>query len=213
MPNGHLQKWRAFFRLTQAEPALRRSLIQTPSAKEALRMSWLLILAVLAVLAVVVLAAAAKSKIGKSGSVGFPYTPTKFLFSAAERSFLGVLDQAVGPEYRVHGKVRLADLAKVKVDLNKSARQAALNRVAAKHLDFVVCRTSDLSVVCAFELNDRSHASQRAKARDELVAQVCRTIGLPLVTAEAKQAYSVQEVRELFLAAVNPARIAAAVGT
>ena len=84
--------------------------------------------------------------------------------------------------------MRLADLAKVKGGLNKSARQGALNRVAAKHLDFVVCRATDLSDVCAFELNDRSHASQRAQARDELVAQVCQTIGLPLVTVPAKQA-------------------------
>ena len=176
-------------------------------------MSWLLILVVLVVLAVVVLAAAAKSKTVAGGAIGFPYEPARFLFSAAERSFLGVLDQAVGPEHRVLGKVRLADLAKVKGALNKSARQGALNRVASKHLDFVVCRTTDLSVVCAFELNDRSHASQRAQARDELVAQVCRTIGLPLVAVPAKQAYSVQEVREQFLAAVNPAPVIAQVGT
>jgi len=172
-------------------------------------MSWPLILIVLVVLAVVVLAAAAKSKNAAGGAIGFPYEPAKSLFSAAERSFLGVLDQAVGPGYRVLGKVRLADLAKVKGGLNKSARQGALNRVAAKHLDFIVCRAADLSVVCAFELNDRSHASQRAQTRDDLVAQVCRTIGLPLVAVPAKQAYSVQEVREQFLAAVSPAPVVA----
>lgn len=176
-------------------------------------MSWLLILVVLAVLAAVVLAAAAKSKKAAGGAIGFPYESARFLFSAAERSFLGVLDQAVGPEHRVLGKVRLADLAKVKGGLDKSARQGALNRVAGKHLDFVVCRATDLSVVCAFELNDRSHASQRALARDELVAQVCRTIGLPLVAVPAKQAYAVQEVREQFLAALSPAPVVAQVGT
>ncbi|MBB5015704.1 DUF2726 domain-containing protein [Rehaibacterium terrae] len=176
-------------------------------------MTWLLILVVLVVLVVVVLAAAAKSRTASSGDVGFPYEPARFLFSAAERSFLGVLDQAVGPEYRVFGKVRLADLAKVKGGLNKSARQGALNRVAAKHLDFVVCRSSDLSVVCAFEINDRSHASQRAQDRDELVAQVCRTIGLPLVAMPAKQAYSVLEVRKQFLTAVSPAPVVAQVGS
>ncbi|MGY3265582.1 DUF2726 domain-containing protein [Lysobacter sp. HA35] len=155
-------------------------------------------------LVLVFAAAAEKAKNASGTSIGYAYEPTKFLFSAAERSFLGVLDQAVGPEHRVLGKVRLADLAKVKAGLTKSARQGALNRVAAKHLDFVVCRASDLSVICGVELNDRSHASQRAQARDELVAQVCQAIRLPLVTVAAQQTYSVQEVREQFLAAVSP---------
>ena len=176
-------------------------------------MSWLLVLVVVVALVVVLAAAAGKARNATGSSIGYPYNPAKFLFSAAERSFLGVLDQAVGPEYRVLGKVRLADLAKVKAGLTKSARQGALNRVAAKHLDFVVCRASDLSVVCGVELNDRSHANQRAQARDELVAHVCRAIGLPLITVAAKQAYSVQEVREQFLAAVSPTPAASQLGT
>jgi hypothetical protein len=176
-------------------------------------MSWLLVLLVVFALVVVFAAASGKAKRAGGASIGYPYEPTKFLFSAAERSFLGVLDQAVGPEHRVLGKVRLADLAKVKAGLSKSTRQGALNRVGAKHLDFVVCRASDLSVVCGVELNDRSHASQRAQARDELVGQVCQAIRLPLITVAAKQAYSVQEVRGQFLAAVSPAPAVAQLGT
>lgn len=166
-------------------------------------MTWLLVALVLVVLAVLVLGAAAKGKVA-GGSVGFPYDPAKFLVSAAERSFIGVLDQAVGPEHRVFAKVRVADIAKVKGGLGRSARQGALNRVAAKHFDFVVCRTCDLVVVCAVELNDRSHVGQRAQARDEFVARVCSAIGLPLITVPAKQAYSVQELRAQFLTAVAP---------
>lgn len=59
-------------------------------------MSWLLVLVALAVLAVLVLAAASKTKQAAGGGGGYPYDPARFLFSAAERSFLGVLDQAVG---------------------------------------------------------------------------------------------------------------------
>jgi len=170
-------------------------------------MLWLLLLVIVVIFAVLVIGAGSKAK--NASAVGFPYEPAKFLFSAAERSFLGVLDQAVGAEHRVLGKVRLADLAEVKTGLSKSARQGALNRVAAKHVDFVICRASDLAIVCAVELNDRSHASQRAKARDELVAQVCQAISLPLITVAAKQAYSVKEVREKFLAAVSSTPIVA----
>ena len=175
-------------------------------------MSSLFLLAIVVFVVFIVLAAL-KNKQGGSGKLGFPYQPAKPLFSAAERSFLGVLDQAVGPEHRVFRKVRVADVAAVKSGLGNSARQGALNRIAAKHFDFLVCRSGDLSVVCAVELNDKSHASQRAQARDELLANVCRVINLPLLTVPAKAAYSPQDVRAQFLAAVEPAPVGVRVRT
>ena len=175
-------------------------------------MSSLALLILVAFVIVIVLAALTKKK-GSSGTVGFPYQPAKTLFSAAERSFLGVLDQAVGSEHRVFGKVRLADVATVKPGLGTSARQGALNRIAYKHFDFIVCRASDLAVVCAVELNDTSHSSQRAKSRDDLVLKVCQTIGLPLITVPAKTSYSPQEIRAQFLAVVSPPHVGVSVGT
>lgn len=164
---------------------------------------WVLVLVLLfAAIAVVVAAIAAKRR--DTGPVGFPYQPARTLFSAAERSFLGVLDQAVGAENRVFGKVRVADVATVKSGLSNSARQGALNRIAGKHFDFIVCRASDLSVLCAVELNDKSHTSQRAQARDDLLANVCRAISLPLLAIPAKQNYSSQQLRTQFLAAIAP---------
>lgn len=171
---------------------------------------FLLILVALVVFSVL---AALKRKQDSLGSIGFPYQPAKTLFSAAERSFLGVLDQAVGSEHRVFGKVRVADVALVKPGLGNSARQGALNRIAAKHFDFVVCRTSDLTVICAVELNDKSHASQRAQSRDDLLLKVCQAIDLPLLMIPAKQAYSVQEVRSQFLAAISRSQASASVGS
>ncbi|MGV8941502.1 MAG: DUF2726 domain-containing protein [Lysobacter sp.] len=171
-----------------------------------------LVLLLILVFVVLIILAALKNKPGTgAGSIGFPYQPAKTLFTPAERSFLGVLDQAVGPEYRVFGKVRVADVATVRAGLGKSARQGALNRIAAKHLDFVVCRASDLSVVCAVELNDKSHSSQRAQARDDLLAKVCQAINLPLLTVPAKSAYSPHDVRAQFLAATSPPELVALV--
>ena len=171
-------------------------------------MSSLFLLVVLAFVVFVVLAALKDKKRGSTGSIGFPYQPAKTLFSASERSFLGVLDQAVGSEHRVFGKVRVADIASVKSGLGNSARQGALNRIAAKHFDFVICRAGDLSVVCAVELNDKSHSSQRAQARDDLLAKVCQAINLPLLTVPAKQAYSLQEVQAQFMAVISPPVVA-----
>jgi hypothetical protein len=161
--------------------------------------SWVLPL-VIAVVVLVLLAAV----IGKRGAgVGSLYQPAKALFSPAERSFLGILDQAVGAEYRVFGKVRIADIASVKSGLKASTKQRALNRIAAKHFDFIVCRVNELSVVCAVELNDKSHSGKRAQARDKLIADVCRSINLPLLVVPAKSTYSLQEVREQFVTAIS----------
>jgi hypothetical protein len=141
---------------------------------------------------------------GSRRQVGFPYVPAKALFSQAERNFLGQLDVAVGPEFRVFGKVRIADVAMVRPGLSRSVRQGALNKIAAKHFDFVVCRLSDLAVVCAVELNDRSHGSKQAQRRDAFVAQVCQAIGLPLWTVTAAAAYHVEALSGQFQSLVGP---------
>jgi len=166
---------------------------------------------VIVVLVVVALAvvAASKAKGGSGSSVGFPYQRAGALFSAAERSFLGVLDQAASPEYRVFGKVRIADLAVLKPGLSASARQGALNRVASKHFDFVVCRASDFSAVCAVELNDKSHGSKRGQARDEFVVSVCRAIELPLLQVHAQRSYVVTDIRAQLQAAIGVAEAVA----
>lgn len=175
-------------------------------------MSWVFILVVVVVVAGLLLAAAGK-RAGTGSKIGFPYVPAKALFSPAERSFLGVLDQVVGPAHRIFGKVRVADLASIKPGLGTATRQGALNRIAAKHFDFVVCRASDLSVVFAVELNDSSHSSKRAQARDELLTKVCEVIGLPLFQVPAKRAYSVQELQARFASVVAAAPAVAAVAT
>lgn len=172
----------------------------------------LILLIALGIVVLVIVAALKNKQSGRAGSVGYPYQFAKALFSAAERSFLGVLDQAVGPEHRVFGKVRVADIATVKSGLSNPARQGALNRIAYKHFDFIVCRADDLSVVCAVELNDKSHSSQRAKSRDDLLLKVCQAISLPLLTVPAKQAYSAQELQAQFIAAISSSQNAPAGG-
>jgi hypothetical protein len=174
--------------------------------------SWILILVVV-VFVIAALVAVAGKKAGSGSGINYPYVPAKTLFSAAERSFLGALDQAVGPEHRVFGKVRVADLVAVKPGLSNSARQGAVNRVGSKHFDFIVCRATDLSVVCAVELNDKSHASKRAQARDAVKRNVCKAVGLPLFEVTAKRAYSVSELQEQLASAIGVAPAVAAVAT
>lgn len=126
----------------------------------------------------------------------FPYNRRAALFSPAERSFLGVLDQAIGEKYRVFGKVRIADVAAVQRMSNKSHWQRAFNKISAKHFDFILCNPSDLSFVCAIELDDKSHAQAKRQGRDNFVVGVCAALGLPLLRFPAKRGYTMDGIRD-----------------
>ena len=155
-------------------------------------MDWLI---PLIVVLVVVVAVAVVLKTRSREAEAYPYIVTRALFSPAERSFLGILEHAIGPEYRVFGKVRVADIVEPQRGLDRSHRQAAFNRTAAKHFDFVLCAQTDLSVVCVIELDDRSHQAQRRQERDAFLAGLCAAISLPLVRISVQRTYSVPEVR------------------
>jgi hypothetical protein len=163
-------------------------------------MDWLVPLVIVLVVLVVV-AAALKAKFRRPED--YPYTKKRVLFSPAERSFLGVLEQAVGPEYRVFGKVRVADIVEPQRGLDGGKRQGAMNRTLAKHFDFVLCAHSDLSVVCVVELDDQSHQAPKRQERDVFVARLCEAVSLPLLQIPARRAYSVPELRATVLGALG----------
>lgn len=85
---------------------------------------------------------------------GYRYCQSTPLFSAAERSFLGVLDLAVAQQYRVFGKVRVADILLPAKGLNRSHWRIAFNKIAAKHFDYVLCDKETLAVIAMIELDD-----------------------------------------------------------
>lgn len=165
----------------------------------------LLLVAVVAAVFLVLRLQARGGGAGAGGSVGLPYAKAPALFTPAERRFLAVLEEAVWPDYRVFGKVRIADVAQVRPGLPVGARRGALNRVSGKHFDFVVCRSSDLAVVCVVELNDRSHGGKAAQRRDAFVVALCQAIGLPMLQVIATTGYFAEDVRAQFFAAIAPA--------
>ena len=158
-------------------------------------MEWLIALGVLILVGI----AAVLLQRQRMPSGRFPYKKNESLFSEAERSFLGVLDTAVGDEHRVFGKVRVVDVVSVVNTGNKSDWQRAFNKVSARHFDFVVCRDNDLTIVAAIELDDRSHQRRKRKEQDDFLAELCERISLPLLRFPARRSYSVAEIGERFV--------------
>jgi Protein of unknown function (DUF2726) len=156
--------------------------------------SALLIILIVVVLGSILLGALSRKAKGKLNAD--VYRKQERLFSAAELSFLAALDQAIAPDQRVLGKVRVADLVSVRSGLNPRIRQIVINRVAQKHVDFVVCSGPSLVPVCAIELNDSSHNYSSAKRRDEFLASVCSQVGLPLLVIKASRSYASAAIRQ-----------------
>jgi len=133
-----------------------------------------------------------------SAPIAFPYRSKAFLLSPAERSFMGVLDQVLSKTgYRVFAKVRLPDIVEVDEGLQRAAWQSAFNSISRKHVDFVVCRSEDMAIVGAIELDDGSHEKGKRRDRDIVVDKILEAAEIPLLRVKAAPAYAPNEIRNL----------------
>jgi hypothetical protein len=139
-----------------------------------------------------------------SAPVDFPYRSKAFLLSPAERSFLGVLDQVLSNTgYRVFAKVRLPDVVEVDNGLQRSAWQSAFNSISRKHVDFVVCRSDEMAIVGAIELDDESHEKSKRRDRDIVVDNILKAAGIPLLRVKAATGYAPNDIRNHLASKMN----------
>lgn len=106
------------------------------------------------------------------------------LLTPTEAGFYKVLCRAVGAERqdgpRVMVKVRLADLVLPTAAFRSGAWQADFNRVARKHVDFVVVAGDRMVPLRVVELDDASHDRVDRAERDDLVDEILRRAGVPV---------------------------------
>ena len=157
-------------------------------------MNWILV--VLVVLIVIAIVVAKFAPQGEGQKSEFEYRKVGPLFTAAERSFLGVLKLAVNEEFEVFGKVRVADVITPKKGQQRSDWQRSFNKISAKHFDFLLCKKDNLTPICAIELNDKSHNSKQRKTRDDFLRSACGTAHLTLIEISAQATYQLENVRE-----------------
>ena len=154
-------------------------------------MDRLVLIAIIVTVVVILLLLLVKKK----RDAAYPYIKLDALFTPAERSFLGVLTQAVDNKYLIFGKVRVADVITPKDGLSRSIWQTAFNKISRKHFDYVLCDKEDLSVVCVIELNDSSHNAKNRKERDAFLERSCLSANLLLLQFTARARYNVAEIQ------------------
>jgi hypothetical protein len=153
-----------------------------------------LVVLLVAVAAVVLLKSLARNGRKAAPDPQLQYRRRPALFTPAERSFAGVLDQVLDARYRVYGKVRVSDLIEPLPTKDRRIWQKAFNRISAKHFDFVICNSSDLVPVVVIELDDSSHQKAKRQQRDEMLQQICGQVQLPLICVPAQKGYKLAEV-------------------
>ncbi len=159
-------------------------------------MKFSIIALVLVIIVLAVITVITKLKGRKAGNTF--YEAKGNLLTPAELKFLAVLDQVIGSHYRIMAQVRLADILKVKSGLDNSTRSSAFNRIKAKHLDFVACEPSDMSVKFAIELDDSSHKQTKRMERDAFLNDAMMKAGIPLHRFAVKRDYDPKEVYDKF---------------
>jgi hypothetical protein len=130
-----------------------------------------------------------------SKNVAVAYEAVPALLTPAERSFFGVLQQALVSEYQIFAKVRLADIVRPVRNPSRSGWQWAFNRITGKHVDFVLCDSARLNVIGVIELDDRTHGGFERGLRDGLVNSALADAGIPLLRVPARQSYSPAQIR------------------
>lgn len=133
-----------------------------------------------------------------------PYRADAFLFSPEQRAFQAVLERAVGPAYRVYGKVAAVDIIEVSGRLDRRARERAQHRLAGRIFDFLVCAPETSAILCAVYLAPRSRLSRRPPKT--ALDAVCAAAKLPFVCFRQSEHYSVVEIEEQVFGAMHRLR-------
>lgn len=130
-----------------------------------------------------------------------PYRRKDWLFTKAERSFFGVLEQVVASKFRIFAKVRLSDLLWLPKNCDK--RQSHQNRINLKHVDFVLCTVDEVQPILVIELDDSSHDRGDRKERDGFLDSALAAAGIPILHVRAQQAYRVDELAKSIQSRLN----------
>ena len=119
------------------------------------------------------------------------FQPRRFLLTRNEAAFFRVLTAVVADRYLISCKVRLADIITC---ADRNWRRGHANRIAQKHVDFVVTHASSSRIVAAIELDDRSHLRPDRCLRDAFVNDLFQQMRVLLIRVPASWQYDFDAV-------------------
>lgn len=124
-----------------------------------------------------------------------PYLARGQLVTKSELKFYKSLSKAVQDDFQIFAMVRIADL--LRVEKNNKHRRKWLNKILAKHIDFVLCDPGSLKPLVCIELDDISHQRPERIERDKFVNRAFKSAQLPLLRIPTQAEYRSREIRQL----------------
>ncbi len=124
-----------------------------------------------------------------------PYEARGQLVTKTELRFYKSLAKAVQDDFEIFAMVRIADLLRVQKD--QKHRRKWLNKILAKHIDFVLCDPGSLEPLVCIELDDPTHQRPDRAERDIFVNHAFESAGIPLLRIATEATYRSREIREL----------------
>jgi hypothetical protein len=127
-------------------------------------------------------------------SGALPYHLRDDFLSRAEMSFYHVLKSAVDTQAVICPKVRLGDIFYVS---QRNNNFQYINRIAQKHVDFLLCDPTTMRPLLGVELDDSSHNQPKRRERDAFVDAVFEVAGLKLLHIPVRHSYDPQQLSAL----------------
>jgi len=135
------------------------------------------------------------------GGKELPYRVRDDFLSLNEVSFYHILSSIVGSRAVICPKVRLADVFFV---ARRDEYLSHYNRIAQRHVDFLLCKPDSMKPFLGIELDDSSHSNSERRSQDEFVNQVFQTAGLSLLRVRCQREYNSRELKMLIVPYLEP---------
>ena len=139
--------------------------------------------------------------------LAFPFKKKGNLFTPVERTFLGLIEEAVGNEFRILCRVKMGDILTIHQSTDKKTSKNAASRAGSKHLDFVLCSKDDMSPIIAIDLVHSSGKDGYKAQRDFYVSGALDAAHIPHVRIKVRSGYKPQDIRECIQAKLPKSKI------
>ncbi|GAA3904409.1 hypothetical protein GCM10022228_13330 [Halomonas cibimaris] len=133
------------------------------------------------------------------------YQTRNYLFTRAEWRFARALQKAVGDDWLLMGKVRIADVLAVEHDprLPRGEWLRAFSRISQKHVGYVLVDPESGRVACCIELDDATHGRRERIRRDAFVNAAFAQAGMPLLRIPTAKQYAVPVLQKKIRSAIR----------
>lgn len=146
-----------------------------------------------AMIGLIVIVALLASRLNDN-SFPFPFDKKEAVFTSAEKNFQNLVEQAMGPDYRVLNRVKLSDVVTIRNGVSEKAGQTAASNAEKKYLDFVICDRNSMKLLGAIDLVDTQGKGYKIK-KDWFVSGALEAASIPHLRIKVKANYTVEEIR------------------